>query len=301
MLFPDLNEQNTYIFCSVEVTTMKTVILEYPFQLEDIPPTVIALGSFDGIHLAHEKLIQTAVKIAHKKGFASAVMTFNPHPKEVIFGEKVNYLMSFTEKKKKLAKMGIDILYCIRFTKEIAAMSPKTFVEDFLIRLQAQHVVVGFDFTYGYKAKGNVHTLLEDGDYRYGLTVIPKIEKAGEKVGSTQIRNLIRKGFVDQVPDFLGHYYSTEVYVQSEQVKNINGKYTLQISPLTEYQIPLQGVYEVIIHLNQVKYYGSVRKVPNTNKVFQLEIETSIPNLPETLNITWIKRKDSLAASSLSI
>jgi len=279
---------------------MRTIMLEYPLQKEAVSPSVIALGCFDGIHLAHEKLIKTTIQLADQKGINSSVMTFDPHPEKIIFGKKVDYLMPFEEKQKKLAEIGIDTLYVIRFNKEVSKLPPKRFIEEFLVRLQAKHIVVGFDFTYGYKAKGNVNTLSEDGDSKFGMTVIPKIEHEGEKIGSTQIRELVKEGLVDKVPDYLGDYYSTKVFVKSKKLKKINGKSLVHISPFNEYQFPLHGDYEVEIDLDGVKHQGVVSKVSYFNDTFHLEFEAFISKLPKTFIISWLRKVDSVEASSLS-
>lgn len=272
------------------VTSMKTIVMEYPFQIKNVSPSVIALGCFDGIHVAHEKLIKTAVKLAESKGIESSVMTFYPHPEEIILGKKVDYLMPLEDKQKKLAELGVHTLYLIRFNKKVSKLTPKKFIYEFLIDLKAEHVVVGFDFTYGYRAKGNIHTLLDDGDDTFGVTVIPKVEIDGRKVGSTEIRRLIKKGFVDEVPIFLGDYYRTKMSVKSKRLLRKNNKCYVQVIPFKEYQYPLQGEYVVELNVDGVLHHGIVSKASSLHNTFYLEVESRVSDLPKILQISWLRK-----------
>src|SRR5690625_5138587 len=120
------------------------------FRLSHLP-TVLAIGFFDGVHAGHRRVIRTAVEKAKRLKMKSAVMTFLPHPKEVISRGKdnVEMLSTFSQKERLIYDLGIDHLYVIQFNKMFASISPEQFVNDYLIALNVQHVVVGYDFTYG--------------------------------------------------------------------------------------------------------------------------------------------------------
>ncbi len=178
--------------------------------LSKIPnETVLALGFFDGVHLGHQQLITKAKEISTRKKLQLAVMTFYPHPKEIVQGSKFNYLMTLEEKEQKMEHLGVDYLYVVDFNKEFARLSPETFVQQYISDLNVKHVVAGFDYTYGYKGMGTMDTIKEHGNGKFEVTVLPKVELDGIKISSTHIRNLLLKGDVKQIKSFMGSVYET--------------------------------------------------------------------------------------------
>src|SRR5699024_7450925 len=115
---------------------------------------------------------------------------------EVISGGKqtVDILTTFTQKEQLIADLCVDLLYVVQFNRAFASLEPKEFVRRYLCALQAKHVVVGFDFTYGKFGKGNVFTLAKDSGGSLNVTVIEKLAYDEEKISSTAIRNKIKDG-----------------------------------------------------------------------------------------------------------
>ncbi|HEU5138860.1 MAG TPA: bifunctional riboflavin kinase/FAD synthetase [Bacillales bacterium] len=213
----------------------------------DPAPVVMALGFFDGIHSGHQKVIQTAKQIADDKGIQSAVMTFYPHP-AVVLGKKENpeYLTPIEHKQRLIESLGIDRLYIVEFNQSFSSLSPQQFVDEYMVGLSVQHAVTGFDFTYGHKGKGTTETLDDHAKGRFGVTIVEKVEKNGEKVSSTKIRELLRAGKVGEVPQYLGQPY--EIYgtvVSGEKRGRTIGFPTANIEPEGPYLIPSTGVYAV--------------------------------------------------------
>lgn len=139
-------------------SSVKLIHLTHPHEQNklELPPTVMALGFFDGIHLGHQCVIRTAKKIADDRGYKSAVMTFHPHP-SVVLGKKdahVEYITPMRDKEKIVESLGIDILYVIKFDESFAGLLPQQFVDDYIIGLNVKHVVAGFDYSYGRLGKG---------------------------------------------------------------------------------------------------------------------------------------------------
>lgn len=191
------------------------------FSCEFKNSTVLALGFFDGVHLGHQQLIMKAKEISTRKNLKLAVMTFYPHPKEVLQGGKFNYLMTLEEKEKKMRLLGVDYLYVVDFNKEFAGLSPETFVKQYIVDLNAKHVVAGFDYTYGHKGMGTMDTMKKQGDGKFEVTVLPKVELNGTKVSSTHIRNLLFNGDVKQIKSFMGSMYETEGQLYIPYYKNV--------------------------------------------------------------------------------
>jgi riboflavin kinase/FMN adenylyltransferase len=172
---------------------------------------VTALGNFDGLHRGHCKVIETAKQRSVEKNFPLAVMSFFPHPRTVIGPRNGDfpYLMPLHEKEKKLRQMGVDYFYIVEFTKDFASLSPEAFIQEYLIRLGVQHVVAGFDFTYGCKGTGNMDNMKEYSSGKVNVTKVKKVVHQGEKIGSSAIRQRILAGHLEEVPYLLKKNYET--------------------------------------------------------------------------------------------
>lgn len=235
------------------VATMKTITLEHPHHLnrQSLQDVVVALGYFDGVHLGHQKVIETAKKIAQKNGWLTAVMTFDPHP-AVVLGkvEQIAAITPLEEKEKVMKDLGIDILYVVTFNEAFSQLTPEQFVEDYLIDLSVKHVVAGFDYTYGRFGKGTMATMPEHARGQFEVTTVQKVEKNNEKISSTLIRSLIREGHVEELPHYLGRYYVMNgTVVTGEKRGRTIGFPTANLSVSSEYAFPKKGVYAVkVIH-----------------------------------------------------
>ena len=130
---------------------METINLTYPHDLirENLPETVAAIGFFDGVHKGHQAVIQKAVKLAQEEKKTSAVISFYPHPSVVLQKNvgSVSYITPQSEKETMLASLGVDKFYIISFNKELSLLSPKDFIDHFIIGLHIKHPAAGFDFT----------------------------------------------------------------------------------------------------------------------------------------------------------
>ncbi len=245
---------------------MEIVYLTHPHQLnrESENPTVMALGYFDGVHLGHQQVIKTAKCIAEEKKVSCSVMTFNPHPKEVLSSnrleEPLRYITPLEDKIKEIKKLQVDRLYIVRFDIKFSKLNPQQFVDQYLIGLHAVHVVAGFDYTYGSLGKGTMETLPFHSRGKLDQTVVEKVKNAQEKVSSTKIRSLLRDGKVQDVPELLGRYY--EIYgtvVDGEKRGRTIGFPTANIQLKDRYILPKIGVYAVtmkILDENNTSYKG---------------------------------------------
>ena len=126
--------------------------------LSEVEPCVIALGFFDGVHLGHQAVIKAAKRAADEKKLPLVIMSFFPHPKEVLSNGKkiVSYLMPLADKQKKFKQLGVQTFCMVQFDSEFAALTPKQFVQNYLFDFGAQQIVAGFDFTYGCRGEGNM-------------------------------------------------------------------------------------------------------------------------------------------------
>lgn len=240
---------------------MKVIRLSHPhrYQVNDFSPMVMALGYFDGVHRGHQKVILTAKEIAEEWNLKSAVMTFDPHP-SVVLKKDVQHIEYITPLKEKIAlieSLGIDILFVVQFTEMFASLLPQQFVDQYIIGLNIQHVVAGFDFTYGQLGKGTMETLPFHSREQFTQTVIEKQMEVDRKISSTLIRNVLRSGDVQYAAKLLGRPHKIRgKVVHGEKRGRKIGFPTANIEILDEYLIPPTGVYAVSIIIDDVEYNG---------------------------------------------
>jgi riboflavin kinase/FMN adenylyltransferase len=240
---------------------MDTIYLHHPIEANTLKkrPIVLALGYFDGVHIGHKKVIETACRQAAKLGVEAAVMTFHPHPKEVLRKEAhpMPYLTPLPLKEKKIAELGVDTLYVVNFTKEFASLTPQQFVDDYIISLDAVHVVAGFDFTYGSLGKGTMETLVFHSRNKFDQTTVSKVEQGDIKISSTKIRELIEEGSVEKIPAYLGEpYYVLGEVVDGDKRGRTIGFPTANVAAIDRMKIPKTGVYAVRFQVKGDWYNG---------------------------------------------
>jgi len=176
----------------------------------DLKPSVTALGVFDGIHLAHAKVLATAVERARTLGIASVVCSFDPHPAAVLRPDQAPApIASLEENLERIRAIGPDATLIIPFTLEFSKMEAETFVDHVLAStLGVREVVVGFNHTFGRGARGTATLLKELGDRRGFVThVLPPLQVNGRTISSSAIREALREGDVERARSFLGHFY----------------------------------------------------------------------------------------------
>ena len=236
--------------------------------------TVLAVGFFDGIHLAHQRLIEETIKIGKKLGKKTALLTFDVHPKTVLFDLEYQYLTPLPAKIKKLKKFALDDLYILRFTKKLASMDPHEFMERYISN--AHTIVCGFDFKFGIRGSGNVDML--NASDAFETVVVDEITYHGFKVGSTHIRDLLHAGRVDEVEEILGHPYEiTGQVIHGAKKGRMIGYPTANIDT-TDYLIPRKGVYATKTLVDGVWYdsMSSVGHNPTLNCRSDLSVESNL-------------------------
>jgi len=240
---------------------MRKLELTYPHQLKlaELPPTVAAIGFFDGIHRGHQKLIQSAVAEAKSKQMESAVVTFHPHPSVVLKNNHkgVKYITSLSQKEAILEQLQVDRLYMITFNKELSLLSPEQFINHFINGLHIKHLIAGFDFTFGHQGKGNMDNIDTYAKDDFTYSVIPKVESDHEKISSTRIRNLLKVGQIEHVNTLLGRTFSVSgVVVEGDKRGRQIGFPTANVKVPSDVLLPKSGVYAVKVEHKHHTYQG---------------------------------------------
>ncbi|RKN86474.1 bifunctional riboflavin kinase/FAD synthetase [Paenibacillus ginsengarvi] len=241
---------------------MQAITMNYPFTFPapGLPQSgqVLAIGDFDGLHLGHREVVRRAVETARKLHLPAAIMTFHPHPREVLGQDK--YVRHITPLKEKLAlfeQAGIDVAYVVGFDLPFSQISPSQFVDEVLVPLRVNTVVVGFDYRFGHKGAGDADSLCELAAGRFAVEVIRPYRMDDEKVSSTLIRGLLECGDVGKVSQLLGRYYrmSGTVVHGAARGRQI-GFPTANIELDELYVVPANGVYAVRLEVGGGHYEG---------------------------------------------
>ena len=206
--------------------------------------TVLALGMFDGMHLGHKKLIDTAVLLAKHNKLQPACFTFSNHPQE-LFGGKVARLITNEDRAKIMKRLGVERIEEVEFTREIAGLSPEKFIDMLRVRFDPQIIVAGFNYTFGKGKRGNSELLSKLAPQKdVGVAIVPAVTVGKQPVSSTRIRELIEKGDVSGVQLLLGRTYTLEgTVVEDRRIGRMIGFPTANIEPDPTRAIPLDGVY----------------------------------------------------------
>lgn len=212
-----------------------------------ISPVCATIGNFDGAHRGHAALIREALEIARKEDLKFLLITFNPHPREILKGENAHFPLTTREEKARLLrKLGVKNILEISFTPELAALSAEEFVVSRLLPLNLRHLVMGHDFSLGKNRQGSRIVLESLGEkYGFATTQIAALEIDGQIASSTRLRSLIKSGEMSKAANLLGRFFSISGKVGHGHARgrtlgfptaNLEGASTL---------VPDRGVYAV--------------------------------------------------------
>ncbi|MDO4229114.1 MAG: bifunctional riboflavin kinase/FAD synthetase [Capnocytophaga sp.] len=231
--------------------------------------TVITIGTFDGVHLGHQKIIKKLVESAKKNDLLSAIFTFFPHPRMVVQqDDSLKLIQTLNEKKQILQSLGIDLLITYPFDASFARMTAEEFVEELLVnRLKLKKVIIGYDHRFGRNRNADINDMKRFGQ-KYGFEVeeisVQEIDEVS--VSSTKIRNALNNGDVQTAWKYLGSPFSiTGKVIHGLKIGRTIGFPTANIQVDESYKlIPKDGIYVVYSNINNRKIYGmmSIGKNP---------------------------------------
>jgi riboflavin kinase / FMN adenylyltransferase len=219
--------------------------------LDDVPdgwgPSAVTIGVFDGVHLGHQRVVGRAAEAATELGLPVVVVTFDPHPDEVVRpGSHPPFLCTARRRAELLAGLGADAVCVLPFTREFSELGPDDFVRAVLVdRLHAARVVVGEDFRFGYRAAGDVALLAQLGE-KYDFTVegVPLLADNGVTISSSEIRQRLAAGDVASAARDLGRMHRVEgVVVRGHRRGRALGFPTANLETLPHTAIPADGIY----------------------------------------------------------
>ncbi|SFX35057.1 riboflavin kinase / FMN adenylyltransferase [Thermoactinomyces sp. DSM 45891] len=232
--------------------------ITYPIRQVNNGRVVMALGYFDGIHLGHQAVLAEASRLAEELQAKPAVMTFSPHPREVL-GKEANlrFMTPLPEKMQLFEKQGLQHAYIMKFDEPFAKLSADQFVEEILLPLGVVGVVTGFNYRFGRFAAGTPQDLERLGQGRFVTRQVGPVLIDQVPVSSTRIREALTTGQVELANHMLGRPYRTRgTVIHGDKRGRLMGFPTANLQELYSYFPPNRGVYVVRVFHEQRQSYG---------------------------------------------
>lgn len=235
---------------------IKTTLDAYPKK-----DSVVTIGTFDGVHIGHQKIIKQLVEIANKDNLQAVVLTFFPHPRMVLQKDTgINLINTIDEKSQLLENFGIDHLVIHKFTKEFSRLGAMEFVRDTLVKkLHVKHIIIGYDHRFGRNRTANIDNLREYGEvYNFKITEISAQEIDEVAVSSTKIRKALNNGDIEVANAFLGYNFMlTGTVVKGKNLGKQIDFPTANLNIEESYKlIPKNGSYVVKSIIEDKTIYG---------------------------------------------
>lgn len=276
---------------------MKIMQIKDHQDLVATEPTVLVLGYFDGLHLGHKALFDKAREIADQKRLPVTVLTFNESPKLTFtrFSPELLLHLTYPEKRyDKFEEYGVDSLYLTNFTSDFAKIGSDEFIKNYIEKLQAEDIVVGFDYKFGHD-KTDARYLEEKTSAK--IHVVSEIQLDGKKISSTRIRQAVEQGNIELVNSLLGYPFSTRgIVVHGDARGRTIGYPTANLAPIDRTYLPVDGVYITDVMIKGKSYRGMTSIGKNvTFGGTDLRIETHVFDYEgdiygETIEVFWLKK-----------
>lgn len=279
--------------------------------LKDVKDSIVTIGTFDGVHLGHQKIIKRLVDLKEKQGGETVLFTFDPHPRKVLFPDQTDLKLITTTKEKcgLLKQFGIDHVLVFPFTKEFSQMHAHDYISEIISKgLKTKTLVIGYDHRFGSNREGSIDTLKQlSATYHFAVEEIPAQEINQLNVSSTRIRKAIEEGDVETANAFLGYgFFVTGVVVKGKQLGRTIGYPTANIHVEDpDKLIPKIGVYAVNVLLDGIHYKGmlNVGLNPTTDTDNTIKIEVNIFEFDRDIYghaisvefVKWVRNEEKFA------
>lgn len=274
-------------------------------------PSVVTVGTFDGVHLGHHKIIKRLMKIAKEEGKTSCVLTFFPHPRIVLTPDStIHLLQTIEERKSQLKSLGVEHVVILNFSKEFSELSAEDYIKNILVdSLNASYLIIGYDHKFGKNRAAGIEELKHwSKQLQFKVEEIEAKDVDEVNVSSTKIRNYLIQGNVKVANSYLGYpYYISGQVVTGEGIGKDLGFPTANIEVSESYKlIPGIGVYAVRVKLGNETYKGMLNiglnpTFPNRTKSIEVNIFKFNRDIySQFLQISFIERlRDELKFESV--
>ena len=279
---------------------------------DQIKDSVVTIGTFDGVHLGHQKIIKRLVAIAHAEQLQALVLTFFPHPRMVVQKDtSIKLINTIDEKADLIQDLGVDHLVIKAFTKDFSRLTSLEYVRDVLVnKLHVKHIIVGYDHHFGRNRTANIKDLKEFGAfYGFKVTEITAQEVGDVAVSSTKIRSALAEGSIKVANQFLGdNFMLNGTVVKGKGLGNTIQFPTANLQIAESYKlIPKKGVYLVQSIIDAQLVYGmlNIGTNPTVSDANEISVEVFFFDFNQTLygtalNIQFLDRiRDEIKFSGL--
>ncbi|MCE3259117.1 MAG: riboflavin biosynthesis protein RibF [Bacteroidetes bacterium] len=269
------------------------------FRIEK--PTIVTIGTFDGVHLGHQKILSRLQQLKQKHGLNTVVLTFEPHPRKVLFPNQADLklLTLIDEKLHLLENYGVDVAVVYPFDKSFSSIEAKEYIEEILLKnLKVKYLVIGYDHHFGKDRGGNIKVLQQfEKDYGYEVEEIDALDIDHISISSSKIRHALEEGKITLANNDLGHYYFFyATVIPGKQLGRKLGYATANLQcGSSDKLIPKIGVYFVEVVVDGQSHYGmmNIGYNPTTDNDQKVKMEVHIFDFnrdiyKETVRINFI-------------
>ena len=255
-------------------------------EFNDVRNPVATIGTFDGVHLGHQKILNRVIASARELEGESVLISFHPHPRLVLFPEDnpLRMLQTVEEKIDKLEQIGIDVLLLLPFTREFSRIPSETFIEDILVKgVGIRKIIVGYDHQFGKNRTGGLSELVAGSEkFGYEVEEIPAEQIDNANISSTKIRNALAAGEIETANQFLGSpFLLTGKVIKGDQLGRQLGYPTANLDLGDQVKlIPKNGVYLVSVKGQDLHKYGmmNIGFRPTVTDTPELRLEVNLFN-----------------------
>lgn len=271
-------------------------------EIVDLKNTIVTIGTFDGVHLGHQKIIKKLVELKKEYGGETLLFTFDPHPRKILFPEQQDLKLITTTQEKcdLLKKFGIDNVLIFPFDLAFSKMSADEYVSEIIAKkLNTKIIVIGYDHRFGSNREGGINSLKQvSSNFNFEIEEISAEEINQLNISSTLIRKAIEQGNVEEANKYLGYtFFITGEVVSGKKLGRTIGFPTANIIINDQDKIkPKNGVYAVNVFIEKTAYKGmlNIGYNPTTDDNHQQKIEVHIFNFNtdiygQTLKIEFVK------------
>ena len=258
--------------------------------------TVLTIGTFDGVHIGHQKIIKRLVEVANNKGLQPSLLTFFPHPRMVLQKDaNIKLINTISEKELLLKRFGITNLVVKKFTKDFSRLTAEAFVEDILVdQLKAKHVIIGYDHHFGRNRNANINDLRQFGEqFNFDVEEISMQDINDVAISSTKIRAALNDGDIKTANTYLGYNFMlTGTIVKGKGIGKTINYPTANLKIEETYKlIPKQGVYIVQAIIDNVLEFG----------MMNIGINPTVSGTDQSIEIHFFNLNKSLYDKKLSV
>jgi riboflavin kinase/FMN adenylyltransferase len=220
-------------------------------EFKQIKNAVVTIGTFDGVHIGHQKIISRLQEVARQKGGETVILTFFPHPRMILHPDDLNIKLISTmdEKAERLANLGIDHLIITPFTRDFSNLSPQEYIREILVKkIGTNQIIIGYDHKFGKDRSGGLKELQHhSSELGYEVEEIPEQDIDDVTISSTKIRTAILSGDIKTAENFLGYpFHLTGKVIKGDQIGRQLGFPTANLFIVESYKlIPADGIYAV--------------------------------------------------------